>query len=238
MIKCVIFDFGDTLVNSSETDKTVFNAYMEKIHSLFNNKFSMDEIIKAKEETEIEYRKLDNRIRLSDAPIFESIFLEKLGEKPDKNLGKLIASAYWDTKLEKVGLFPTTKETLEYLKKQGLILCVITNTKTDTNRKIAKKLGILEYFDYFIMSHEFGSIKSELKIFHHLLEQINKKTKILPEECLMVGNDLEEDTVAKKLGMKTAILTKEIHNKHPEKMIEPDYYIKKLIDLKEIIKKS
>ena len=198
----------------------------------------MSEIIKAKEETEIEYRKLDNRIRLSDAPIFESIFLEKLGEKPDKNLGKLIASAYWDTKLEKVCLFPTTKETLEYLKNLGLILCVITNTKTDTNRRIAKKLGIFKYFDYFIMSHEFGGIKSELKIFHYLLEEINKQTKILPEECLMVGNDLEEDTVATKIGMKTGILEKEIHNKHPEKMIKPDYYIKELIEIREIINKS
>ena len=238
MIKCVIFDFGDTLVNSGETNKTAFDAYMRKIHSLFNNKYSMSEIIKAKEEAEIDYGKLDNVTRLSDTPVFENIFLGKLGEKPDKKLGELIASAYWDTKFEKVSLFPRTKETLEHLKGQGLILCVITNTKTDTNRRLAKKLGIFKYFDYFLMSHEFGSIKSELKIFHHLLEQVNKKNKILPSECLMVGNDLEEDTVAKKIGMKTVILTKEVYNKHPEKMIKPDYYIKELIELKEIIEKS
>ena len=37
--------------------------------------------------------------------------------------------------------------------------------------------------------------------------QIIEEIKVSPEECLMVGNDVQEDLVASTLGMKTFLVT-------------------------------
>ena len=39
---------------------------------------------------------------------------------------------------------------------------------------------------------------------------------VKPEECLMVGNDVGEDMIARRLGMKVFLLTDCLINKHDE----------------------
>ena len=43
--------------------------------------------------------------------------------------------------------------------------------------------------------------------------EILKKQELLPEECVMVGNDVEEDMIAKSLGMRVFLLTDCLINK-------------------------
>lgn len=43
--------------------------------------------------------------------------------------------------------------------------------------------------------------------------EIVKKLQILPEQCLMVGNDVDEDMIAKELGMKVFLLSDCLINK-------------------------
>ena len=123
-------------------------------------------------------------------------------------------------------------------KKRKLKLCVVSNISVNTNKKAAKKLGILKYFTEFFTSYQHGGIKSELKIFYNLLKKINKgrKNKINPEECLMVGNNAGEDGAAKKLGMKVALLKPTLKGKEHLEKIKPDFMLDDLLDLKRIIK--
>ena len=44
--------------------------------------------------------------------------------------------------------------------------------------------------------------KPQIEYYREILEIINKR----PEQCLMVGNDAEEDMIARILGMKTFLL--------------------------------
>ena len=87
------------------------------------------------------------------------------------------------------------------------------------------------------MSHEFGSMKSELKIFQHLLEKLNKgrKAKIHPSECLMIGNHAGEDGAAKLVGMKVALLKPTLAGKEHLKALKPDYLIKDLKEIEKIV---
>ena len=48
--------------------------------------------------------------------------------------------------------------------------------------------------------------------YEEILENIGAKA----EECVMIGNDVAEDMVAEKLGMKVFLLTDCIINKHNE----------------------
>lgn len=241
MIKCVLFDFGDTLVDSKSASKVAFDFYMEKLINIFNGKYSLEEIISAKSKTDKEINLVSLKERQSKAHsfYFEKLFLKNLGEASNKELMELVSRAYWDSKIKYTNLFLDTIDLLDYLKKRGIVLGVITNTTSETNRVISKKHNIIDYFDLFIMSHEFGGVKSELNIFKKAMDEINKNRvkKILPSECLMVGNDFEEDTSAKRVGMKTVILTKNVNNKNSKYAIEPDYYIDNLIEIKALLSK-
>jgi pyrophosphatase PpaX len=165
--------------------------------------------------------------------LYTKILFDVLRVKGNNDFYDECEKAFWEERIKQTKLMPNAKTTLKKLKLLGLKLAVITNSKDTHNQRIAKEKGIFCLFDEFIMTHEFGSVKSELKIFEHILE---KFPKIKARECLMVGNNLNEDTAAKKIGMKTAILKTNIfYNKLAEK-IEPDYYIDNLKELLNIIK--
>ena len=48
-----------------------------------------------------------------------------------------------------------------------------------------------------------------MEYFRTILEEL----KLDPAECLMVGNDVEEDLVIRKLGVKTYLVTDTMENK-------------------------
>jgi len=237
MIKCVIFDFDDTLVKSLH-DKNEFYDEYKKLLKKQKLPYSMSAIKRAHNFAEQEYIKFGGTQRQPTDFYFEKQFFNSLGITKNQKLAKLLHNAYIAYRLKLTKLMPNTKETLSALKKAGISLNVITNTREDTNRILAKKHGIYKYFDHFLMSHEEGTIKSDLKIFHLLLEKLNKnkKTKILPSECLMVGNNLNEDTAASQIGMKTAILTTKMAVNKNLQSFEPNYYIDNLKEIIAIVK--
>ncbi len=56
-----------------------------------------------------------------------------------------------------------------------------------------------------------------LMLLKHLINRLNSKTKIVPEKCLTVGNNLIEDAAAKKIVMEIVILAKSINKQKHEK---------------------
>lgn len=62
-----------------------------------------------------------------------------------------------------------------------------------------------------ITSYEKSSFcKPNLDYYSEILSNIGKK----PEDCIMIGNDVDEDMCAAKLGMDTFLLTDSLINKH------------------------
>jgi FMN phosphatase YigB (HAD superfamily) len=238
MIKCVIFDFGDTLSNAKKSNEITQKECPElDILKKRKTDLTKEELMDAKKQAEERYRKSDYLLIQKDPYIFLRILLDELGIEFNKKLSDECDNAFWAGRVHNSELMPNAKKLLLYLKKKGVLLAVITNTKIWHNERIAHKHGLYDLFDEFVESHKFGGVKSELKIFEHFLEQINKNKQkvILPEECLMVGNNLNEDTAAKKIGMKTAILKTNIHVSQLAEIIEPNYYIDDLIEIKEIV---
>jgi FMN phosphatase YigB (HAD superfamily) len=235
MIKLVIFDFGDTLSNAKKSNITVQAMCPEiKIFKKHGYNFSKTEMLKAKEKTEQLYRKSDYLEQQKNKYLYMKILFDVLRIKGNKEFYDECEKVFWEERIKQTKLMPNAKTTLKKLKLLGLKLAVITNSKENHNRRIAKEKGILELFDEFIMTHKFGSVKSELKIFEHTLE---KFPNIKAEECLMVGNNLNEDTSAKKIGIKTAILKTNLISNNLAEKIEPDYYINDLKEILSLIKK-
>ena len=236
MIKCVIFDFGDTLVN---TKRKTLEAHMVE-YARFLNKhgfyFSSDKVIVAHKATEKMWNSFDEKSK-QIRRLWEKTFLKALGVNPTNKLRSAMEKAYYYFRIKNDKLMPNTIKTLKKLKEGGIRLCVVTNTKTNANYVLAKRFKLLPYFDYFLMSHKEGTIKSELTIFKRLLKKLNKerKNKIKPSECLMVGNNLNEDTAASQIGMKTAILNKYAYVNKKKVFFAPDYYINDLSEIVSIV---
>ena len=54
-----------------------------------------------------------------------------------------------------------------------------------------------------------SACKPSLAYYENILRDFDLK----PEECVMVGNDVDEDMVARKLGMRTFLLTDHLINR-------------------------
>ncbi len=79
-----------------------------------------------------------------------------------------------------------------------------------TQKRIAWAGLSTEDFIFYTTYENFGFCKPNPAYYRAILEQIGAR----PEECLMVGNDVDEDMVARKLGMEVFLLTDCLLNRH------------------------
>lgn len=61
--------------------------------------------------------------------------------------------------------------------------------------------------------------------------EIAKKLQVNPEDCLMVGNDVDEDLIAEKIGMNVFLLNDHVINKHEKDVSSyPQGSVKELLE--------
>lgn len=128
-------------------------------------------------------------------------------------------------------LFPDTIASLQKLHKQ-YHLGIIANQIPDLETRL-KGFGIRDYFEVIVGSGDYGFHKPDPRIFQLALSLAKAK----PEECLMVGDRLENDIVpAQKLGMKTAWIRQGFAKFQPLMIGKesPDYVIDSLSELADI----
>ena len=105
-----------------------------------------------------------------------------------------------------VGKNPLAKEVVAGLKEQGIDVILATNPlfpKVAVNTRLSwLGLGIEDFLE--VTSYEeYSYCKPNPDYFREILV----KTRKSPEECLMVGNDAEEDLAAAELGMPVFLVT-------------------------------
>jgi putative hydrolase of the HAD superfamily len=134
-----------------------------------------------------------------------------------------LASAYIDHLSSHDHLMPNTREILEYLKPRYR-MHIITNGFEEIQAKKLRNSGIAAYFDQVINSEMAGVKKPHPMIFRLALE----RTRVLPRQAIMVGDNLEADILgARALGMHT------IHfNVHNEPLHEYGEIIHNLSEIK------
>ena len=105
--------------------------------------------------------------------------------------------------------------TIKLLKKHGFNVALATNPifpSIATESRI-KWAGLnKEDFELVTTYENSKYCKPNLNYYIEILNKLNVK----PEECLMVGNDVDEDMIARKLGMKVFLLPKYLINNNNE----------------------
>ncbi len=99
---------------------------------------------------------------------------------------------------ESVHPFPGAIETLHELKEKGVRMALITNGSEQAQRKKIDQFGLADFFDYILIEGEFGIGKPDERVYR----QAMKKLSVEPEDCWMVGDNLEwEVEVPQNLGI-------------------------------------
>lgn len=110
------------------------------------------------------------------------------------------------------GFTPQAAQTVQWLNSQGLRLVLATNPifpAIATRQRIAWAGLREEDFEFYTTYENSRFSKPNLKYYQDILNQLGVKA----EECLMVGNDVDEDMIARALGMQVFLLTDHIINK-------------------------
>jgi putative hydrolase of the HAD superfamily len=102
-------------------------------------------------------------------------------------------------------LFPETKDVLESIKKRGFTLGVISNFDSRIY-DVCADLGIMNYFDSFVISSETGFAKPFPEIFSAAL----KRNDVYPSEAIHIGDSLQLDFYpARSVGINSVLLDRE-----------------------------
>lgn len=142
---------------------------------------------------------------------FGQIFGEKaLADKP-------IFDEYYQVEFQQVaevcGCTPEAKETVEELKRRGYRLALATNPifpKVATESRIRWAGLEPEQFELYTTYENTCYCKPNPAYYQDLLQRLGCQAG----ECLMVGNDVEEDMIAASIGMQVFLLTDCMINKN------------------------
>ncbi|MGJ8657981.1 MAG: HAD family hydrolase [Akkermansiaceae bacterium] len=197
MLKAIIFDLDQTLVNRTAT----FKAFIKSQHLRFNSEITCDESTymdtmflfdnNGYKDKQTMFAEVCAHLNLSiDPDILFDDFKQHYGSVPI--------------------LFDGVLETLDELQ-QNYRLAIITNGRVKAQTTKIRVSGLEKYFEVVTISEAVGIKKPAPEIFQHCLSQL----KLPPQECIYIGdNPINDVKAAMGVGMK-AIWVKTPHFEPP-----------------------
>lgn len=113
---------------------------------------------------------------------------------------------------EATSFTPFAKKSVDFIRQNGGRVIAATNPifpEVATRRRLEWAGVSADDFEFVTFYENSGCCKPNLKYFEFICE----KCGILPEESIMVGNDVDEDMCAEKLGFDTYLITDTIVNR-------------------------
>ena len=223
MIKAVIFDFDNTLMDFMKMKKaSVESAVDYMIDAGLNIKKSemIEKIFKVYWEEGIE-----------DQNIFDKVLLREFGEIDYKILAAGIVG-YRKAKEAYMVLYPHVRLCLSELTKMGIRLGVVSDAPRLGVWIRIVSLGLHHYFEKVVTFDDVGERKPSPKPFLKILDEM----KIEPSSAIMVGDWAERDIVgAKNIGMITAWA--KYGNQFDTKNSGADFELEDIYDLVGIVRR-
>ena len=135
---------------------------------------------------------------------------------PESRSAEPIFNEYYANSFHKVrdacGFEPKAAETVRALKAMGFRLVLATNPlfpAVCTHQRLSWTGLQPQDFDLVTVYENSSFSKPNPKYFSEILEKLGEA----PENCLMVGNDAEEDTCCEAIGMPVFLITADLLNK-------------------------
>jgi putative hydrolase of the HAD superfamily len=191
MIKAVIFDFDNTLMDFMKMKRAA-------VESAVDGMIDAGLLIKKQEMVEKIY-KVYTAEGIEDQQIFDKVLVKELGKVDYKILAAGIIG-YRRAKEGTLALYPHVHLTLTGLARMGLKMAVVSDAPRLPVWLRITGLGLQHYFDAVVTSDDAGFKKPHAKPFLMALEKLD----VTPAEAIMIGDWVERDMVgAKKVGLQT-----------------------------------
>jgi HAD superfamily hydrolase (TIGR01549 family) len=198
MIRAIIFDFGQTLVDSSEGFRA---AEKEAQARAFQALYPTDQ-----EEFLAVYREIRSAFhaqsRFSRKAIFAEVF-RRYGRTPDLPLLEQWENEYWQRVQAVTRVFPEAEAVLRQLREKAYRLALITNAQgqeEEGQHRLANYPALERLFEVIVVAGEGGvPAKPDPAPFHLCLEMLG----LDPNEAVYVGDDWRIDVRgAEAVGMR------------------------------------
>ena len=241
-LQYILFDLGNTLIYMSEPWEVVFTRGIDAtLKSLTSSGVRMDPdaLRYALRNAMDDYYVLRerNQIELTTTRVMDNLLISLgISDLGDRVLSQAVEAfyqvtrSYWFPEDDSIDL-------LEALRDHGFRLGIISNAAHDPDVHLqVRSAGLESFLDFVITSAAFGLRKPHRTIFQAAL---NRWDGALPENTLMVGDNLEADIFgANRLGIRSVWITRRVDN--PLTMlknsdIHPDFQIAKLRELENLL---
>ena len=94
--------------------------------------------------------------------------------------------------------FPGAIDALSTLSDAGVLMALVTNGTSSTQRAKINRWDLGKYFDYILIEGEFGTGKPETTVYIHAIEALRTKAS----DTWMIGDNLEWEVAApQRLGI-------------------------------------
>ena len=205
MIKAVLFDLDGTLLPMEE--EKFLKSYLSLLSKHVEAKgYDSNKLIGAI------WQSFDKAVhndgKKSNEDVFWDSFASILGSRvlDDRDAFDVFYTGEFNKAQPSCGFDPRANKTIKDLKRAGLDVILATNPvfprAATLNR--ARWAG-LDKEDFLLITtyEESHFCKPNVKYY----EEILSKCDLRPEECIMIGNDAEEDMVARDVGLSVFLLT-------------------------------
>jgi HAD superfamily hydrolase (TIGR02253 family) len=224
MIKAVIFDFDNTLMDFMRMKKAAVEAAVDAM---------IDSGLPYKKEAMLEkIYKVYTVEGIEDQQIFDKVLMKEFGKIDYKILGAGIIG-YRRGKEGTLALYPHVQMTLMGLARLGIRMGVVSDAPRIPVWLRICGLGLQHYFDVVVTFDDSGIKKPNEKPFLMALERLKMK----PKDAIMIGDWAERDMVgAKKVGLKSVFAR--YGDTQNTQHSGADYEIDDILQLLDIVKKE
>ncbi|MBR6088949.1 MAG: HAD family hydrolase [Anaerolineaceae bacterium] len=212
MLKAVLFDLDGTLLPMDQ-DKFVKGYFQLLAKKLAPYGYEPNMLINAVWHGTTAM--INNDGSCTNEDVFWKDFTKIFGEQARSH--EPIFAEFYEKDFQQIknicGYTPKAAETVYQLKKAGIRTALATNPvfpAVATESRIRWAGLTPEDFELYTTYENIGYCKPNPAYYLEILSRMG----LAPEDCLMVGNDVEEDMIAERLGMKVFLLTDCLINKN------------------------